>query len=274
MTTLGLLPPVVDENGDVLVDGGYVLGHSQPCLLLPFFDCLSALLVTFTGTLAALATNTSLLDPRLTTLFLLNRSYLNPVPVDVLRHVLSADIVIVVDVADDDYLAFRDLTPRDGGLGGWRLLWERAWPFFGLQRIGTFGAFPNLTHCFTECPPVITHTHYERLTLFFHNRRGIRRRVFPEVVRRAKRRVRGTERTRLVRDDTSNGRGKGTLYGKKERCSQKCRFARHAFGGNGIVCHRKYGSNARDDFLRLAPGRASARHVDAAVPGGEQGARD
>ena len=48
MTTLGLLPPVVDENGDVLVDGGYVLGLSQPCLLLPFFDCLSALLVTRT----------------------------------------------------------------------------------------------------------------------------------------------------------------------------------------------------------------------------------
>ena len=83
MTTLGLLPPVVDENNELQVDGGY----------------------------------------------------LNPVPVDVMRQTLSADIVIVIDVADDDYLAFRDLTPRDGGLGGWRLLWERVNPFLGLEEI-------------------------------------------------------------------------------------------------------------------------------------------
>ena len=73
MTTLGLLPPVVDERGELLVDGGY----------------------------------------------------LNAIPVDVMRETFGADVVVVIDVEDDDYLAFRDLTPRDGGLGGWRLLWER-----------------------------------------------------------------------------------------------------------------------------------------------------
>ena len=81
MTTLGLLPPVVDERGELLVDGGY----------------------------------------------------LNAIPADVMRETMGADVVIVVDVEDDDYLAFRDLTPRDGGLGGWRLLWERVDPLAGAR---------------------------------------------------------------------------------------------------------------------------------------------
>ena len=37
--------------------------------------------------------------------------------------------MVVVDVEDNDYTAFRNLTPHDGGLGGWRLLWERINPF-------------------------------------------------------------------------------------------------------------------------------------------------
>ena len=77
MTVLGLLPPVVSEDGDFLVDGGY----------------------------------------------------LNSIPVDVMREKMGVETVIVVDVDDDDYLAFRNLTPHDGGLGGWRLLWERVNPF-------------------------------------------------------------------------------------------------------------------------------------------------
>ena len=81
MTTLGLLPPVVDERGELLVDGGY----------------------------------------------------LNAIPADVMRETLPAVRVIVVDVEDDDYLAFRDLTPRDGGLGGWCLLWERVDPLAGAR---------------------------------------------------------------------------------------------------------------------------------------------
>ena len=76
MTVLGLLPPVYD-NGELLVDGGY----------------------------------------------------LNSIPVDVMQERMGVETVIVVDVEDNDYLAFRNLTPHDGGLGGWRLLWERINPF-------------------------------------------------------------------------------------------------------------------------------------------------
>jgi lysophospholipid hydrolase len=95
MTTLGLLPPVVDERGELLVDGGY----------------------------------------------------LNAIPADVMRETMGADVVIAVDVEDDDYLAFRDLTPRDGGLGGWRLLWERVDPLAG-ARATLSGAHTALTKAF------------------------------------------------------------------------------------------------------------------------------
>jgi lysophospholipid hydrolase len=82
MTTLGLLPPVRDdESNELLVDGGY----------------------------------------------------LNAIPADVMRETMGVDVVIAIDVEDDDYLAFRDLTPRDGGLGGWRLLWERVNPLAALS---------------------------------------------------------------------------------------------------------------------------------------------
>jgi lysophospholipid hydrolase len=57
---------------------------------------------------------------------LVDGGYLNPIPVDVMREKMGVETVIVVDVEDEDYLAFRNLTPHDGGLGGWRLLWDRA----------------------------------------------------------------------------------------------------------------------------------------------------
>ena len=104
MTTLGLLPPVVDERGELLVDGGY----------------------------------------------------LNAIPADVMRETMGADVVIVVDVEDDDYLAFRDLTPRDGGLGGWRLLWERVDPLAGARataRDAMRGARDALQKRFLPCFP-------------------------------------------------------------------------------------------------------------------------
>ena len=60
---------------------------------------------------------------------LVDGAYLNPVPVDVLRKLSRVESTIVVDVEDEHYAAFRSLTARDGGLGGWRLLWERVSPF-------------------------------------------------------------------------------------------------------------------------------------------------
>ena len=77
MTVLGLLPPVRDENGELLVDGGY----------------------------------------------------LNSVPVDVMRKEMGVETVIVVDVEDKDFISFRDLTPHDGGMSGFGLLWDRLNPF-------------------------------------------------------------------------------------------------------------------------------------------------
>ena len=60
---------------------------------------------------------------------LVDGGYLNAIPVDVLRERMGVETVVVVDVEDNDYTAFRNLTPHDGGLGGWRLLWERINPF-------------------------------------------------------------------------------------------------------------------------------------------------
>jgi|TARA_B110000003_G_scaffold233179_1_gene236338 lysophospholipid hydrolase len=77
MTVLGLLPPVRDENGELLVDGGY----------------------------------------------------LNSVPVDVMRKEMGVETVIVVDVEDKDFISFRDLTPHDGGMSSFGLLWDRLNPF-------------------------------------------------------------------------------------------------------------------------------------------------
>ena len=36
--------------------------------------------------------------------------------------------VIVVDVEDRDDSVWHNLTPFDGGLSGWRLLWDRSCP--------------------------------------------------------------------------------------------------------------------------------------------------
>ena len=73
---------------------------------------------------------------------LVDGGYLNSIPVDVMRERMGVETVIVVDVEDNDYLAFRNLTPHDGGLGGWRLLWERVNPFgswFGKWFMGDGG---------------------------------------------------------------------------------------------------------------------------------------
>eukprot|EP00798_Chlamydomonas_sp_ICE-L_P019927 gene19927-26631_t len=74
MTIVGLLPPVFDD-GDLLVDGGYM----------------------------------------------------NNIPVDVMRS-LGVETVIVVDVEGKDDLGWASLTPYDGGVSGWRLLWDRWCP--------------------------------------------------------------------------------------------------------------------------------------------------
>ncbi|KAK9808186.1 hypothetical protein WJX73_006212 [Symbiochloris irregularis] len=74
MTIVGLVPPVY-ENGELLVDGGY----------------------------------------------------LNNIPVDVMRS-MGVDTVVVVDVEDRDDSVWHNLTAYDGGLSGWRLLWDRWCP--------------------------------------------------------------------------------------------------------------------------------------------------
>ncbi|KAK9814559.1 hypothetical protein WJX72_007850 [[Myrmecia] bisecta] len=79
MTIVGLVPPVY-EDGDLLVDGGY----------------------------------------------------LNNIPVDVMRS-MGVETVIVVDVEDKDDSVWHNLTAYDGGLSGWRLLWDRWCPIPSLR---------------------------------------------------------------------------------------------------------------------------------------------
>lgn len=52
-------------------------------------------------------------------------------PVDVMRELMGVDIVIVVDADEgqDATAAFRNLATHDGGVSGWRLLWEKFNPF-------------------------------------------------------------------------------------------------------------------------------------------------
>ena len=56
------------------------------------------------------------------------RSYMNSMPVDVMRGLMGVDSVIVVDVEGRDDMGWRNLAPYDGGLSGWRLLWDRWCP--------------------------------------------------------------------------------------------------------------------------------------------------
>jgi len=61
---------------------------------------------------------------------LVDGGYLNNYPVDVMRERFGVDTVIVVDADErDTATALRSLAPLDGGISGWRLLWERANPF-------------------------------------------------------------------------------------------------------------------------------------------------
>eukprot|EP00899_Mesostigma_viride_P014018 jgi/Mesvir1/22617/Mv14061-RA.1 len=80
MTVLGLLPPMMDANGHLLVDGGYV----------------------------------------------------DNIPVNIIRR-MGVKTVIVVDVEDKDNSAFKDVTPFDGDLSGWWLLWNRINPFAAVK---------------------------------------------------------------------------------------------------------------------------------------------
>ena len=51
--------------------------------------------------------------------------------------------VIVVDVEDRDDSMWHNLTPLDGGLSGWRLLWDRWCPIPALRCEPTFNATLN-----------------------------------------------------------------------------------------------------------------------------------
>ncbi|GIM01831.1 hypothetical protein Vretimale_6609, partial [Volvox reticuliferus] len=62
---------------------------------------------------------------------LVDGGYMNNMPVDVMRSMMGVDSVIVVDVEGRDDLGWRSLTPYDGGLSGWRLLWDRLCPIPG-----------------------------------------------------------------------------------------------------------------------------------------------
>ncbi|KAK9862379.1 hypothetical protein WJX84_007181 [Apatococcus fuscideae] len=79
MTIVGMVPPVY-EDGDLLVDGGY----------------------------------------------------LNNLPVDVIRS-MGVEMVIVVDVEDRDASTWHEITPYDGGISGWQLLWDRWCPIPSLR---------------------------------------------------------------------------------------------------------------------------------------------
>jgi len=58
---------------------------------------------------------------------LVDGGYMNNLPVDVMRS-LGVDTVIVVDVEGKDDTGWRNLQPYDGGVSGWRLLWDRWCP--------------------------------------------------------------------------------------------------------------------------------------------------
>lgn len=58
---------------------------------------------------------------------LVDGGYMNNLPVDVMRS-MGVDTVIVVDVEGKDDTGWRNLQPYDGGVSGWRLLWDRVCP--------------------------------------------------------------------------------------------------------------------------------------------------
>ena len=58
---------------------------------------------------------------------LVDGGYLNNIPVDVMRG-LGVGTVLVVDVEDRDQSAWHNLSPYDGGVSGWQLLWDRWCP--------------------------------------------------------------------------------------------------------------------------------------------------
>ena len=98
MTLIGLVPPVVDETGHLLCDGGYS----------------------------------------------------DNLPVGAMRDQIGpSGTVIVVDVEDRDQSAWHNLTPTDGGVSGWQLLWDRWCPVerwrFGIRIPGHASLMNALT---------------------------------------------------------------------------------------------------------------------------------
>ncbi|GIL50015.1 hypothetical protein Vafri_6357, partial [Volvox africanus] len=73
---------------------------------------------------------------------LVDGGYMNNMPVDVMRSMMGVDSVIVVDVEGRDDLGWRSLTPYDGGLSGWRLLWDRICPIPGWRFASTASSGP------------------------------------------------------------------------------------------------------------------------------------
>eukprot|EP00884_Botryococcus_braunii_P018904 jgi/Botrbrau1/5698/Bobra.0071s0031.1 len=63
---------------------------------------------------------------------LIDGGYLNNIPVDVMRS-MGVDMVVVVDVEDKDTSLWQNLPPYEGGISGWRLLWDRWCPVPSLR---------------------------------------------------------------------------------------------------------------------------------------------
>ena len=114
MTIVGLIPPVY-ENGDLLIDGGYLNNMPVDVMRGLGVDTVTHPPVTFFALYATAW-------PDLVT-------YYRPFYPAVLVFLQ----VIVVDVEDRDDSVWHNLTPLDGGLSGWHLLWDRWCPIPSLR---------------------------------------------------------------------------------------------------------------------------------------------
>ena len=65
---------------------------------------------------------------------LVDGGYINNIPVDIVRS-MGVDTVIVVDVESKDSM-WQNLTPYEGGISGWQILWDKWCPVPSLR----FGA--------------------------------------------------------------------------------------------------------------------------------------
>jgi lysophospholipid hydrolase len=117
----GLAPPVY-EQGDLLVDGGYL--NNIPVDVMRSLGFGTGAPFCAAGQVphggAACRRRALMIDCSVA-----ERGTRYPPPPPP-HHVLCA--VIVVDVEDRDQCAWHNLTPYDGGLSGWQLLWDRWCP--------------------------------------------------------------------------------------------------------------------------------------------------